>query len=180
MARTADIISYLPPVLQDIYEINLITSSQNNELNLLWQTAEEILNNSFIKTVTESGISHWEKLLSIKPQGETLEERRFAVLTALTRRLPFTKNVLMNQLNSICGTGNFEVRLDDYKFTIYLALTASSSLNAVYEMLKNMLPANLLIEVLLLYRKYQTLNSVTHSVLSNITHGYIKEGGELI
>ena len=182
MARRADVLGYFPPVLQEIYEIQGVAQGQNSELNHLWQGAEDLLNDQFVETATQNGVSRWERMLGLNPKNtDTLPERKFRIQSALSGRLPFTVWGLRQQLSGLCGEENFQLTVDyaNYKVSVLLALEAESNFEAVEEMLKTMLPANLIIEVSLLYRPYSELMPRRHANLASYTHQYIRKGGEL-
>ena len=182
MAKTADVLSYLPPVFSEVYEMQAAAQGENSELNLLWQGAEDLMNDQFISSATENGVSRWEKMLLLSPgDTDTLPERKFRVQSAMSGRLPFTIWVLREQLDSLCGADGYELTVDygNYKVTVLLALAAQNEFDAVTELLQKMLPANLVIEVSVQYRRHSELTAWGHEDLAFHTHQYIREGGEL-
>lgn len=182
MARKADVLSYLPPVLQDVYEMQAVSQAENSELNRLWQGAEDAMNDQFIASATENGVSRWEKMLLLYPKDtDTLPERKFRIQSALSGRLPFTIWALREQLDSLCGPGNYELTVDhaNFKVTVLLALAAQENYETVSELLRKMLPANLQVEISVQYRRYSELEAWQHADLAFYTHNYIREGGEL-
>lgn len=177
MARTADILSYLPPVLREVYEMQAVAQGENSALNDLWQGTEDLMNDQFIDSATENGVSRWEKMLLLTPKDtDTLPERKFRVKSALSGRLPFTIWVLREQLDALCGAGNYELTVDHaaYKVTVLLALAAQQNFEAAQEMLYNMLPANLVIEVSLMYNRHEDLTGYVHGKLLGYTHQELK------
>ena len=89
MAKTADVLSYLPPVFSEVYEMQAAAQGENSELNLLWQGAEDLMNDQFIDSATENGVSRWEKMLLLNPgDTDTLPERKFRIQSAMSGRLP--------------------------------------------------------------------------------------------
>lgn len=177
MARKADVLSYLPPVLQDVYEMQAAAQAENSELSRLWQGAEDAMNDQFIDSATENGVSRWEKMLLLYPKDtDTLPERKFRVQSVLSGRLPFTVWALREQLDSLCGPGNYELTVDhaNFKVTVFLALAAQENYDTVCELLQKMLPANLQIEVSLMYNRHQDLASKVHGRLLEYTHEQLK------
>ena len=53
MAREVDLISYLPPVVQEIKELVEIANDENPVIHALRQEIESALNNKFVLTVNE-------------------------------------------------------------------------------------------------------------------------------
>lgn len=177
MARKADVLSYLPPVLQEVYELQAAAQAENSELNRLWQGAEDAMNDQFLESATENGVSRWEKMLLLHPKDtDTLPERKFRIQSAISGRLPFTVWVLREQLSSLCGAGGYELTVDhaNYKVTVLLALTAQNEFDAVTELLQKMLPANLQIEVSLMYNRYGYLSGWPHGILHPYSHKLLR------
>ena len=173
MARTADVLSYLPPVLREVYEMQAVAQGENAALNGLWQGAEDLMNDQFIDSATENGVSRWEKMLLLSHRDtDTLPERKFRVKSVLSGRLPFTVWVLREQLDVLCGPGNYQLTVDhaNYKVTVLLALAAQQNFKTVQEMLQKMLPANLVIEVSLMYNRHEDLTGYVHGKLLEYTH----------
>ena len=165
MAKTADVLSYLPPVFSEVYEMQAAAQGENSELNLLWQGAEDLMNDQFIDSATENGVSRWEKMLLLSPgDTDTLPERKFRIQSAMSGRLPFTIWVLREQLDSLCGADGYELTVDygNYKVTVLLALAVQNEFDAVTELLQKMLPANLVIEVSVQYRRHSELTAWGH------------------
>ncbi len=182
MARTADVLSYLPPVLREVYEMQAVAQGEDSALNDLWQGTEDLMNDQFIDSATENGVSRWEKMLLITPKGtDTLPERKFRVKSALSGQVPFTIWVLREQLGALCGEDNYELTVDygNYKVTVLLALEAESAFDTVQELLTKMLPANLVIEVSLMYNRYSALSGYTHQQLGAYTHQELREEEEV-
>lgn len=177
MARKADVLSYLPPVLQDVYEMQAVSQAENSELSRLWQGAEDAMNDQFVETATENGVSRWEKMLLLSPKGtDTLPERKFRIQSALSGRLPFTVWALREQLDGLCGPGNYALTVDhpNFKVTVLLALAAQENYDTVCDLLRKMLPANLQVEISLMYNRYGYLSSWPHGMLNPYSHKLLK------
>ena len=85
------LINYLPYVVRDYAEFQGITGAEQPEFENAWAAVDDLLNNQFIKTAGNLGLSRWEKILGISPKGtDTLDDRRFRVLTRLNEELPYT------------------------------------------------------------------------------------------
>jgi len=182
VARKSDVLAYLPHVLRQAYELQGVALGQERVLDALWQGAEDALNDQFIDSVTENGVCRWEQMLGLwERNASDLPERIFRVRSALSGRLPFTLRVLKGQLDHICGEGGYRLSIDygNYKVTVLLALESGDNFDAVKELLCRMLPANLVIEVSLLYREHGELTGKKHKELAAYTHRGIREGGEI-
>ena len=81
MIREVDLVSYLPPYLQEYNQETVAAlEAENPEFRLIWEASDRVLYNEFIATADEYGISRFEKILNILPSKEdTLESRRARV-----------------------------------------------------------------------------------------------------
>lgn len=57
MNRQVDLLSYLPPFLQEFKENRETLNAENPEFILVWNGADRVLKNEFIETADEYGIS---------------------------------------------------------------------------------------------------------------------------
>ena len=113
------LINYLPYVVRDYAEFQGITGAEQPEFENAWAAVDDLLNNQFIKTAGNLGLSRWEKILGITPKGtDTLDDRRFRVLTRLNEELPYTLPQLRVILESLCGAGNYSADVADYTLLV--------------------------------------------------------------
>ena len=85
---------YLPDFLKEFKEfrrLRKLSEAENVELLKLWNSFENIIDNNFINDSTENGVESWERILKITPKAyDTLNDRKFRILTRLNERLPYT------------------------------------------------------------------------------------------
>ena len=95
MTKTVDLVSYLPPFMADFKEISVTLEAENPEFVLVWNAADRVLQNEFIESADEYGISRFEKILNILPSTEdTLESRRARVQARWFNTIPYTMKSL--------------------------------------------------------------------------------------
>ena len=68
MIREVDLVSYLPPFMAEFKEIMATLEAENPEFVLVWEAADRVLQNEFIETSDEYGISRWERILGVFPK----------------------------------------------------------------------------------------------------------------
>lgn len=172
-----DIKDYWPLVIKRILEFEKIADAENPEINNLWAAHKDVLNNQFIKTLTEEGCKRWEDILNIVPMGtDTLEDRRFRILARINADLPFTFKQLENMLYALCGDDyTCELINSDYKLVIRLALSIKRQYDEVSSLLKKVVPANLLIDLDLLWNQYLLLEPFIHEDLEEYTQQQLRE-----
>lgn len=146
------LIDYLPHVVRDYAEYQGLTAGEQPEFERAWDRADELLDNQFVLTAGNLGLSRWEEILGIVSQTEEgIEARRARVLAQLNIHLPYTMSWLRQWLDYLCGPQSHEIDLADYQLLIrldYDTLPGADRLAAkIFEMLTLALPANLLARV---------------------------------
>lgn len=158
MKRDINLIRYLPPYLKEYTELAAILNAENPEFKLADESAEKLLNNMFIETADEHGISRFEKLLNITPASEdTLESRRKRVMFLWNFKVPYTMRYLKEKLTEICGD-DYSLSIRDYCIDILTHLFEYGDMENVRNMLIEMIPCNM---------KWGITNDLTVSKLNN-------------
>lgn len=177
MIRDIDIKTYVPKFIVNYEEMNEIYSVENKELNKIEQTHWNVIDNKFFVTADENGITRFEKMLNIVPlANDTLETRRFRVMTKWTNILPYNYKYLVSKLVTLCGLNGFSIDLDcnNYSIIVKLELTAQNSMNDVKKLFDEVIPCNIVQTILQLYNTHEKLHKFTHSELSKFTHNGIR------
>jgi len=171
--KNVDILTYLPQIMQQLEQFKQIANAENPEINALWAAIEDLLNNQFVVSANEDGIAKYETLLDIQPKAtDELEVRRFRVLGRITESIPYTYNALKAQLNNLCGNDGYTINLNNETYTLIVkvALTSKKQYDEVDALLKRTVPANIVIDLDLLYNSYEVLNNYTYSHLETFTY----------
>lgn len=171
------IIDYLPPFMRNYKEIKAIMSTEQNELESTWNSANEVLDNQFIQSATQKGIVRYETMLGITPKATyTLDERKFNILAKMNEQLPYSMTQLNTSLAALCGTEGYNLKLnaDEYTLQVKLALGNENNIEAVKVLLNQMLPANIA-TVISMFNTHAMLADFTHEQLSGHTHKEIRE-----
>ena len=141
------LVDYLPTVVRGYEEFQAIVAAQQPELERAWEQADRLLDDQFLSTAGEVGLSRWEKILGITPKGtESLDDRRFRVQARLNERLPYTLLRLREILDTLCGVGGSTAMVQDYTLTVRVALTAKGNYTDVASLLERVAPENLVID----------------------------------
>lgn len=172
-----NIIDYLPPFMQVFLEMRQIMTAEQGEFDALWAACEDTMSDQFILYATENGVKRWEALTGITPKDtDTLEERKFRVVTRLNQNLPYTLTKLQESLTAICGAGNFSIEsaFSEYHIEIKLALSNAKNYQEVTDLLTKMLPANLTQHVQIMYNSHTVLTQFTHEQLQQYTNNQLR------
>lgn len=169
---------YLPEILLKTYEFPLLCDTEQPEIDRLHDAADAVLDAQFLSTAGEYAISRYEKIFGVVPQDtDTLDERRFKVLTRINTQLPFSVRRLRQQLATLCGADGYKLEVNGgvYTLTVKVALTAKRNQQAVEELLADIVPANMVCTTSLLYNQHADLTRFTHAQLALLTHFEIRE-----
>ncbi len=148
MLRTVETIKHLPPYIRQFREMINITDTEDPELQLLCDTSEEIKDNNFIITCDSDGATRYENMLGIVPNPyDTVEARRSRILSRWNDEVPYTKSTLKTKLDTLCGSGNYELVIDNDSYEIDLTthLPLSSQVEELERLLDIMIPANMVV-----------------------------------
>ena len=171
------LLDYYPDFLKEFRDIREITETEQPEFDILWNRERDLLDDQFPSTATEKGIQRWEKILGITPKATvSLDDRRFLVLTRLAEELPYTMRMLRRQMASLCGEKGYTLLLKNevYTLVVRVGLTAKNSYNDVDSLLKRILPANMVIDLSLLYNQHFKVGRLTHGPLHKFSHYEIR------
>lgn len=175
-----NLIDYLPQAERGIKEFDaILTKAEQPEVALSWGAIDNAMKDQFIEDATENGVSRWEKILNIFPKAtDSLDVRKFTILTRINEQLPFTMVTLQEQLKTLCGEDGYEVTLDDAGVHVRVALSAKSNYNDVDALLKRVVPANTVVDLSLKYKQQSSMEAYTHEQLQNFTHAQLRNGVE--
>ena len=172
-----NLIDYVPQILKEVKELEALLAAEQPEAELLWDSLDAALENQFVQSAGEYGISRWEKNLAVTPRdSDTLDDRRFRVSARLAAQLPYTERRLRRSLSDLCGPDGYTVAVNggEYKLTVRIALTSAKNYGDAESMVRRMAPANLIVDISLLYNQYFKLEGFTHGELTAKTHGSIR------
>lgn len=177
MATDRLLINYLPHYMQEYAEIKEIMNAEQPEIDSLWSSVEQALADQYILEAGVYGISRWESMLSISPKDtDTLDERRFRILTRLNQELPYTLTKLKEALITLCGVDGFVINLqaEKYHIEVKLALGNHNNYQEVLNLLSKMIPANMTQYVSLMYVPNVDVSKYRHVDLAAYTHQFIR------
>ena len=173
-----EIINYLSEFMRNFREFKELMKTEQKELELIYDYIYQILDNEYIETANKEGIARFENILGINPPNtDSLADRRFRILARFNEQLPYTYRTLHTQMVNLCGASGYfiELKNDEYTLVVKVALTAKNNFKDVEKLLNRVIPANILIELSLLYNQHKTLANLTHKQLAKYTHKQLRE-----
>lgn len=169
------LIDYLPYVVRDYAEFQGITGAEQPEFENAWAAVDDLLDNQFITTAGNLGLSRWEKIMKITPkETDTLDTRRVRIMAKLNEHLPYTIPMLKQQLLNLCGEDKYSVEINNYNLIVKTQLVEEELEMVVYDLLFRITPVNMMITLELMYCPHKVLNCYTHKHLADFTHEYIR------
>ena len=172
------LIEYLPRELRDIKEFIALFSVLEAECEEMQGEVDRAYKNQFIKTADEEGISRLEKLYGITGKfSDSLDTRRFKLQTMSVGMLPSTEKKLREMLEYLCGDDGFEFlsSYNNFHVKIRVALEKKECFLDVLNLCRNVVPANMVVDLSLMYTQIQAISGYTHGYLSSYKHNEIKE-----
>lgn len=147
MDNRIQIVDYLPSFVASYKEIKAIMDDNQQELDLLWVIHKQTLDNNFVLSADEKGVMRYEKLLKIlKNPNHSLDERKFAILLAMNKELPYTIRMIRKMLTNILGDENaydLMVNNNEYVLMLVLKIEHREKLAEIVSTLRDIVPANL-------------------------------------
>lgn len=177
MIREINLMAYLPGYLKEYKELKKTLKAQQPEMQRLAETVERVKNNQFIATADEEGIRKFEAMLEVVAlDNDTLENRKFRVLSRWNNTIPYTASVLRKRLENLCGKDGYQLEIMhlERKVKVRVALTNKKNYGMVEEMLEEVIPANIWIDLSLLYNQHKTLGGFTHRQLAAYTQKEVR------
>ena len=147
MKELVDIKAYAPKYFREYREADFVYEKENAELKRIWDILEQTLDNFYIETMGIDGIKRMESIARIQPlDTDTLEERRFRILSKLNKQLPYTFESLNQWLITNLGKDNFELNLYNEKYQLDLIIKEYSNkiMRYILNEIREMIPANIL------------------------------------
>ena len=177
MATDRKLINYLPHFMQGSEELKTIMETEQVEVDRLWLDAENALADQFILEATENGVKRWESMLGISPKDtDSLDERKFRILTKLNQELPYTLRKLEQVMTNLCGNNMFSINVSaaEYHVEIKLGLANKNNYQEVVNVLQKMIPANMTQWVQIMYNGNNVLTRFTHAEMTAYTHEQLR------
>lgn len=172
-------IDYLPEIMKTYAEFIEISQAEQKTKETLWRDIDAMFAEGFISTETDIGAKRWEKTLGIIPKDtDSIEVRNFRIRGRLLRDLPYTYRTLKKMLTAICGENGYtiDMNMDEYTIGVKVALRSKQFKDEVDDLMEEIVPAHLLINVELRYNTHRMVHDagMTNRQLQQYTHAQIK------
>ncbi len=172
-----ELLNYWPEFMAALKEFQELAGAEQPELADALAAVRAAPQSFFVSTLTQGAAERWEGLLGLPVlRGEELADRRFRIMTRTAEQRPFTMRRLEELLGTLCGADGFSVALagSEFTLTVRVLLTAKQNFDDVESLLGRIVPANLVIDLSLLYNQYQYLSGFSHGILAGYTHEQLR------
>lgn len=172
------LIDYLPEVMKGFDEFKELMKVEQPEVEALFTAMDNLLKEGFVQDETDQGAERWESILEITPKDtDSLEIRNLRISGRLNEDLPYTYRTLERQLEALCGEEGcyIELKKDDYILKIRVSLEVKGLKQEIEALADRIVPANLILDVELMYNTHGLLGEFSHKRLHTYTHKQLRE-----
>lgn len=133
------IINHYPPVIKQMKEMQQIARAEDAEFEKLRSQTAEVIQNMFVFTANEAGISRFERTIGITPKAaQSLDERKAYIFYMMNRR-----KMSLSELNAMLSGYSKNIELKPVygnNELVVLMDGVADNLKIVYEILDDLLP----------------------------------------
>lgn len=170
-------VEYLPEVLVEQKELLAIGAVVDQQLLLLQTQVEQLLRNRYIDTADASTLKRLLAILGLDYNPDmSLDEQRNQIKARKQMRFITNLQRIRAMLAEITGNdATLSMDYDTLLMTVRVALSSKHNFSIVQELLTDIVPANLVLNVSLLYNQHSYLAGFTHAQLAAFTHKQLRE-----
>ena len=145
---------YLPVIFRDVEEYKALSSAETPFLEDLETKTNQIVEDSFLTTMSPERLAEWEKALGIGSTNATIEQRRSVVLSRFRGTGKLNKTLILAMVEAFTG-GTGTVTFNNGILRVSISPPSSSfrgfSVEKLTDELNKRKPAHLFMEVELAY-----------------------------
>lgn len=145
---------YLPIIYRDILEYEALSSAEGYFIEDIEQKTEQVVEDSFLSTMSEERLVEWENALGIPASTDSIERRRSVVLAKFRGTGKLSGTLIKAIVNAFTG-GTASVAFADGVLNVRIAPPSSTfndfSTEAVVKELSTRKPAHIALKVELAY-----------------------------
>lgn len=172
---------YLPDIIHQIREYQEIEKKYDHNIVTAISQLNRIEQNRFLDGLDEYGCERNEQILGIIPDpSDTLEDRRRRIRGYYTSNKPYTIKKLREVLGAMCRENGYILTVDTENYIVKVAIKLESRrlVDNADELVRRMVPANLIVDVYLLYNQNISFKKYTHGELKKYTHYQLRNNLE--
>ncbi len=160
-----------PEVINEMKAMQTIFNEEETCGKILEKNIECLEKDIHLNSQTERGIKRRESILGIIPQEtETLQDRRVAIICKWYDKPPYTISYLRKRLDDLCKNYTIEINKETMVMKIRLYIEIHNQFLKIMEMIENIVPLNVIIDLDVMYNNYLRLESYPYIILSMFTY----------
>lgn len=137
----------LPDYYEDVYEMKTLMKLEDDLNEVVIKNLQKVQESLYIQTAHEELLSFYESFFGINVNvDDTLEERRFRVLTRIISQPPFTPRYLEERLSMLGTDAKVIEHYQKYEVEIQTSLTQKGQVEELPYLFKTMIPSNLVVK----------------------------------
>lgn len=168
-----DVLHYFPRHIAKIEEFKRIAKIYDAQLVLIWDELDRMMENRHMDSMEDAECAYWENLMQIRLTGEeTLEDRRRNIKGRWVSSLPYTQKKLREVLDAMVGAPYYKLEINPKEkyLKVSLMLEAISKDDYIYNLMRAMTPADMVVKVMIIYNRYRSFKPYTHQQMAAYTH----------
>lgn len=175
------LINYLPYNLKGIKDFEYLFSSLDVSIQSLLSCLLDFEKQLFIDTCNEETLKKYEETYNIfHKSNESVEIRKFRVLSRMQEISPFTKKSLQEYLSSILLYKDYELEIDYNNFLLNIKIhyVHNKTFEEIKHFLDRIIPCNMVSNIVVLYNTYLYLINKKYNYIymnKNFTHKQLRE-----
>lgn len=172
-----NLIDFLPDIFKTFEEFKEIMRVEQKQISELWEIIYGIINEALVDEATGEGLKRWENILNITAfDTDDVKVRRLRIQAKIIEDVPYTERILNNILTGLCGEDGYTAVLnnEEYTLTIKVALTSKNLKDEVVAMCERIVPADIILDIDLMYNTHEILRGYTHKQLREFTHTQLR------
>ena len=174
-----EMIAYLPTVLRGVRDFQCLSQVYQGEFGALWERERAQAEELFMEGAVDRGLAHWERIFGILPSSMEREMRRQVIAAHMRGRTPYHLWVLQDMLAVLIGDARaVSLWVRDLVLGVELKRVAWGHEAVVWEIVRNIVPANVQIVVTRMKTTHRGLGQMRHAEMQVYTHQTLREGVE--
>lgn len=168
-----DVLHYFPRHIAKIEEFKRIAKIYDAQLVMIWDELDWMMENRHMDSMEDAECAYWENLMQIRLTGEeTLEDRRRNIKGRWVSSLPYTQKKFREVLDAMVGAPYYKLEINPKEkyLKVSLMLEAISKDDYIYNLMRAMTPADMVVKVMIIYNRYRSFKPYTHQQMAAYTH----------
>jgi len=176
-----NMLDYLPHVLREVRDFRCLAGQYQKALETLWQLERATEDNFYLFTADERGLVHWEYILGIVPrEGAGIKERRQVIAARISQTTPYCWETFLAFLTALAGSEGYAAERAELTLTVWLRPAWRSLRDAVWTLMRHIVPANIEMRLILVYNTHGDLRAFTHRKMGAYTHAQLRNEVKLV